>query len=130
MATPTKTMVNHVTNELAIRDLRMPVANRIGEEGKGFRVGESDVPPAGPSDFDTGYTVVELTLDEGRTHVVRVDVTRVHSADPLSDHELRTKLFDCFAESETSALANGVWTTITANPGAAITSALARRESS
>ncbi|MGD6980911.1 MULTISPECIES: acyl-CoA dehydrogenase family protein [Citricoccus] len=38
VATPIKTMVNHETNELAIRDLRVPVANRIGEEGKGFRV--------------------------------------------------------------------------------------------
>ncbi|QEE60430.1 acyl-CoA dehydrogenase [Salinibacterium sp. dk2585] len=38
VATPIKTMVNHETNELAIRDLRVPVANRIGEEGKGFKV--------------------------------------------------------------------------------------------
>lgn len=38
VATPIKTMVNHETNELAIRNLRVPVANRIGEEGKGFRV--------------------------------------------------------------------------------------------
>jgi len=37
-ATPIKTMVNHETNELAIENLRVPVANRIGEEGKGFRV--------------------------------------------------------------------------------------------
>jgi alkylation response protein AidB-like acyl-CoA dehydrogenase len=36
-ARPIKTMVNHETNELVIRDLRVPVANRIGEEGKGFR---------------------------------------------------------------------------------------------
>lgn len=32
-----RTMVNHETNELSIVDLRVPVANRIGEEGKGFR---------------------------------------------------------------------------------------------
>lgn len=38
VATPIKTMVNHETNELAIRDLRVPVANRIGEEHKGFKV--------------------------------------------------------------------------------------------
>lgn len=37
-ATPIRTMVNHETNELAIRDLRVPVANRIGEEHKGFKV--------------------------------------------------------------------------------------------
>ncbi|MFC4003848.1 acyl-CoA dehydrogenase family protein [Prauserella oleivorans] len=36
-ARPIKTMVNHETNELSITDLRVPVANRIGEEGKGFR---------------------------------------------------------------------------------------------
>lgn len=38
VATPIRTMVNHETNELAIENLRVPVANRIGEEGKGFRV--------------------------------------------------------------------------------------------
>ena len=38
VATPIRTMVNHETNELAIRDLRVPVANRIGEEHKGFKV--------------------------------------------------------------------------------------------
>jgi acyl-CoA dehydrogenase len=38
VATPIKTMVNHETNELAIRNLRVPVANRIGVEGKGFGV--------------------------------------------------------------------------------------------
>lgn len=37
-ASPIRTMVNHETNELAINDLRVPVANRIGEEGKGFKV--------------------------------------------------------------------------------------------
>ena len=38
VATPIKTMVNHETNELAIVNLRVPVENRIGEEGKGFKV--------------------------------------------------------------------------------------------
>jgi acyl-CoA dehydrogenase len=38
VATPIRTMVNHETNELAIRELRVPVANRLGEEGKGFKV--------------------------------------------------------------------------------------------
>jgi acyl-CoA dehydrogenase len=36
-ARPIRTMVNHETNELTIRDLRVPVENLIGEEGKGFR---------------------------------------------------------------------------------------------
>jgi acyl-CoA dehydrogenase len=36
-ARPIKTMVNHETNELAIRDLRVPAENLVGEEGKGFR---------------------------------------------------------------------------------------------
>lgn len=36
-ARPIRTMVNHETNELSIRGLRVPVENRIGEEGKGFR---------------------------------------------------------------------------------------------
>jgi alkylation response protein AidB-like acyl-CoA dehydrogenase len=34
---PIRTMVNHETNELAIADLPVPVENRIGEEGDGFR---------------------------------------------------------------------------------------------
>jgi acyl-CoA dehydrogenase len=38
VASPIKTMVNHETNELAIRDLRVPVQDRIGEEHKGFKV--------------------------------------------------------------------------------------------
>lgn len=33
-----RTMVNHETNELSITNLEVPVANRIGEEGQGFKV--------------------------------------------------------------------------------------------
>lgn len=35
--TPIDTMVNHETNLLHIEDLHIPVENRIGEEGQGFR---------------------------------------------------------------------------------------------
>jgi len=35
--TPVRTMLNHATTELAFDDLVVPAANRIGEEGKGFR---------------------------------------------------------------------------------------------
>ena len=34
---PIRTMMNHATTELFFDDLRVPVANRIGEEGRGFR---------------------------------------------------------------------------------------------
>lgn len=34
---PIRMMTSHETNELFIDDLRVPVSNRIGEEGKGFR---------------------------------------------------------------------------------------------
>jgi len=34
---PIETMVNHETNELFFDDVEIPVENRIGEEGKGFR---------------------------------------------------------------------------------------------
>ncbi len=34
---PIKAMVNHNTTEIFIDNLKVPVANRIGEEGKGFR---------------------------------------------------------------------------------------------
>ncbi|MBV1905154.1 MAG: acyl-CoA/acyl-ACP dehydrogenase [Pseudomonadales bacterium] len=34
---PLKTMINHGTTELFFDNLRVPVANRIGEEGKGFK---------------------------------------------------------------------------------------------
>lgn len=34
---PIRAMVNHNTTEIFIDNLRVPVANRIGEEGKGFR---------------------------------------------------------------------------------------------
>jgi acyl-CoA dehydrogenase len=36
-AVPLETMVNHETNVVHIEDLRIPVENRIGEEGQGFR---------------------------------------------------------------------------------------------
>lgn len=35
---PIETMVNHHTNEVFYDDLRVPVENLIGEEGKGFRI--------------------------------------------------------------------------------------------
>jgi len=35
--TPVRTMLNHATTELAFDDLRVPAANLIGDEGKGFR---------------------------------------------------------------------------------------------
>jgi acyl-CoA dehydrogenase len=34
---PIRTMMNHETNEVFLRDLEVPVANLIGEEGRGFR---------------------------------------------------------------------------------------------
>jgi len=34
---PIRTMTSHETNEVVFTDLRVPVENRIGEEGKGFR---------------------------------------------------------------------------------------------
>ena len=34
---PVRTMINHATTELFFEDLRVPVANRIGAEGEGFR---------------------------------------------------------------------------------------------
>jgi alkylation response protein AidB-like acyl-CoA dehydrogenase len=34
---PIRTMVNHETNELLFDELEVPVENRIGEEGQGFR---------------------------------------------------------------------------------------------
>jgi alkylation response protein AidB-like acyl-CoA dehydrogenase len=36
-AIPLETMVNHETNVLHIEDLIIPVENRVGEEGQGFR---------------------------------------------------------------------------------------------
>ncbi len=36
-ARPIRTMINHETNQLYIDNLRVPVKNRIGEEGKGFQ---------------------------------------------------------------------------------------------
>ncbi len=35
--TPIRTMMNHATTELFFDNLRVPVENRIGEEGRGFR---------------------------------------------------------------------------------------------
>ena len=35
---PLRTMMNHATTEMFFDDLEVPVANRIGEEGKGFAI--------------------------------------------------------------------------------------------
>ena len=34
---PVRTMLNHATTELFFDDLKVPVANLVGQEGKGFR---------------------------------------------------------------------------------------------
>src|SRR3954468_11920907 len=34
---PVRTMINHATTELFFENLKVPAANLIGEEGKGFR---------------------------------------------------------------------------------------------
>lgn len=36
-ARPIRTMANHETNQVFFDDVRVPVANRLGEEGRGFR---------------------------------------------------------------------------------------------
>ncbi|WP_403022315.1 MmgE/PrpD family protein [Salinibacterium sp. GXW1014] len=91
-------------------------------------IGESAVPPHGPAEFDTGYSVVEVTFPDGSTQVSRTEVTHGLAADPLSDDELRGKFLDCCAaggyDSET---ADRIIAAISAEPGAAFTSSIPKR---
>lgn len=93
-------------------------------------VEESEVPPVGPEEYTSGYTVVEVVLDDGATETARVDVTHGQNADPLTDAELRAKLHDCAAAGGlTPAEADRVHDAVVAGPGPAFTSAIPRRTS-
>lgn len=54
-----------------------------------------EVPPIGPAEWDWGYAVVAVTLNDGRRLENRVDKPRGNALRPLTDHELRMKFDDC-----------------------------------
>lgn len=91
-------------------------------------ISESAVPPHGPAEFSTGYSVVELTFADGSTRAARTEVTHGTATDPLTDAELRGKFIDCCAAGGYDVdVANRVIAAITAEPGAAFTSSIPRR---
>lgn len=94
-------------------------------------VAENCVPPVGPADYTTGFTVVEAMYADGSTRAARVEVTHGQSADPLTDAELRAKAVDCvLAGGYDSAVADQIIEVATREPGPAVTSALPRRNPS
>lgn len=91
-------------------------------------VGEADVPPVGPAEFSTGFTVVEVTFADGQTLSARVDVTHGQYSDPLSDEELREKVIDCVsAGGYEESLAEKLISVIDGRLGPAFTDIISRR---
>lgn len=91
-------------------------------------VAESEVPPVGPQDYTTGFTVVEATFRDGSTRTARVEVTHGQYADPLTDTELREKAVDCVqAGGYEASLADQLIEAVNREPGPAFTSIIPRR---
>jgi len=89
---------------------------------------ESAVPPSGTAEFRTGYTVVQLTLADGRTLTERVDVTHGQALDPLTDEELRGKFDDCCAAGAlTPTQTEALYAAVTSRPGADFTHILRKQ---
>lgn len=58
-------------------------------------VAEAAVPPAGDLEWEDGYAVVDVELDDGRVFSTRVDIPHGHDHDPLTDAEVDEKLRQC-----------------------------------
>jgi 2-methylcitrate dehydratase PrpD len=58
---------------------------------------ESEVPPVGPREWNTGYAVVRVTGRDGRVQERRVDRPRGHATRPVGEAELRAKFDDALA---------------------------------
>ena len=90
---PIKTMMNHGATELFFDDLRVPAANRIGEEGEGFRyiidgmnaeriliaaecIGDARYFVASAAEYATGREVFGSAI--GRNQGVQFPIARAH----------------------------------------------------
>lgn len=94
-------------------------------------VSESEVPPVGPEDYATGYTVVEVAFVGGATRAARVEITHGQFSDPLTDAELREKFADCaVAGGYDTADADRIIEAIAQDLGPAFTSVIPRRNPS
>lgn len=91
-------------------------------------VGESDVPPVGPAEYATGFTVVEAVFPDGSTTAARVEITHGQYADPLTDEELRAKSIDCvLAGGFPAELADQIIEVVLQSPGPDFTSVISGR---
>jgi 2-methylcitrate dehydratase PrpD len=81
---------------------------------------EAAVPPFGPPEWEGGYATVELTLADGGSTQLRVDVPHGHDSDPLTDDELDEKLRQCVIFSglnvDVDALLTQLWGLDSAEP--------------
>jgi 2-methylcitrate dehydratase PrpD len=65
-------------------------------------IAESATPPIGPTSYDHGYAVVEVTLADGQVLRERCDVPRGDARAPLSSDDLEAKFRDCLAFAESA----------------------------
>ena len=92
-------------------------------------VGEADVPPIGPEEFSTGFTVVEATFSDGTVIAERVEVTHGQYSDPLTREEMREKVIDCLTFGGYQAeLADQIIQSVTGTPGPGFTAVIPRRD--
>jgi 2-methylcitrate dehydratase PrpD len=81
---------------------------------------EAAIPPFGAPEWEGGYAAVEVTLTDGGSVRLRVDVPHGHDSDPLTDDELDQKLRQCVTFSglnvDVDALLAQLWGLDSAEP--------------
>ena len=129
---PIETMINHHTTEIFIENLRVPVENLIGEEGKGFRyildsMNAERILLAGESLGNARYFIkravdyanerIVFRRPIGQNQGIQLPIARVHAETEAADLMIRkaAALFDagehCGAEANMARLlsADAAW---------------------
>jgi 2-methylcitrate dehydratase PrpD len=94
-----------LTGEIRLRDfeqesLTRPAVRVLMEK---MTVGEAEIAPWGPPEYDGGFAVVSVEMADGQTVRERADITHGDSRSPLTDSELRAKFLDCCSQSDISS---------------------------
>lgn len=92
------------------------------------QIGEADIPPVGPAEFSTGFTVVQAAYADGTVLSERVEITHGQYSDPLTREELREKVADCVAAGGyQEGLADEIIQAVAGEPGPHFTSIIPGR---